>query len=295
MESIKNIAIVGLGVIGGSFAKAIKTNLTNHVVFGIDTDEKTIQYALSQGIIDKGTSGYAGDLLEKADLVIICLYPSLLVDFVKEYESNFKKGAILTDVTGVKGVLISDLEKVIPSNVDFILGHPMAGREKSGIAYANEKVFIGANYILTPNEKNLEENIEWLSKFVKSVGFKRVTITDPIHHDEMIAHTSQLSHVLAVALINSDIHSEETAAFVGDSYRELTRIANMNAPLWSDLFKSNKKVLLENIERFQNEIDKLKFAIEKDDIEKMVEIFTESSRRRQELEEKDAKLKNKEK
>lgn len=288
------IAIVGLGVVGGSFAKAIKKHLPNqYTVIGIDSNLTTIEEALAQGLIDKGTSEHAGSLLAQADVVIICLYPSLVVDFVRTYQSNFKQGALLTDVTGVKGVLIDELEKVVPEHVDFILGHPMAGREKSGLAYASEQVFINANYILTPRHENSVSNIEWLADFIEQLGFKRVTMTDPVHHDEMIAHTSQLSHVLAVALINSDVHSDETIAFVGDSYRDLTRIANMNGELWAELFMANKQALLDNVERFQQELDRLKQAIEIDDKKTMVELFHESSKRRQALEKQDAKLQNK--
>lgn len=294
MKNIETIAIVGLGVVGGSFAKAIKTRLPEHyIILGIDKDENTISEALQQNLIDKGTSNHAGELLQQADVVIICLYPSLLVEFVKQYQTHFKKGAILTDVTGVKGVLMTELEKVIPQDVDFILGHPMAGREKSGLAYASEQVFVNANYIVTPSKWNNDDNIEWLVNFVKKLGFKRVTMTDPMHHDEMIAHTSQLSHVLAVALINSDKYSSETIAFVGDSYRDLTRIANMNAPLWAELFSANKRALLDNIDRFQKELDTLKLAIETNDKEKMIAQFLESTHRRQALEQQDAKLKDK--
>lgn len=294
VREIKNVAIVGLGVVGGSFAKAIKAKTPGqYTVLGIDKDPNTINEALSQGLIDRGTSEEAGVLLKEADLVIICLYPSLLVNFVSKHKDDFKDNAILTDVTGVKGALISELEKVLPENVDFVLGHPMAGREKSGLAYASEQVFVGANYILTPREWNTAENIEWMANFVKSLGFKRVTLTDPNHHDEMIAHTSQLSHVLAVSLINSDLNSEETVAFVGDSYRDLTRIANMNGPLWADLFVANHQALLNNIESFQKELETLKNAIASADREKMMEIFKESSRRRQLLEKEDTKLKDK--
>lgn len=293
MKNVETIAIVGLGVVGGSFAKAIKTRLPEHyTVIGIDKDEHTINQALQQNLIDTGTSEHAGRLLEKADVVIICLYPSLLVDFVNKYQSYFKKGALLTDVTGVKGVLVTELEKVIPKDVDFVLGHPMAGREKSGLEYSSEQVFVNANYIITPSKWNNEENIEWIINFVKKLGFKRVTMTDPMHHDEMIAHTSQLSHVLAVALINSDRFSSETIAFVGDSYRDLTRIANMNGPLWAELFVANKRALLDNIDRFQIELNNLKLAIETEDKEKMTAQFLESTQRRQALERQDSKLKD---
>lgn len=286
--AIKTIAIVGLGVIGGSFAKAIKATFSkDYTVIGIDNDDATISQAIRDGVIDEGTSGHAGRLLQKADLVIICVYPSLVVDFVKMYQSDFKTGAIVTDVTGVKGVLLDALKQVVPEHVDFILGHPMAGSEKRGLAHAKDDMFTRANYIVTPVESNKSTNVEWLITFVKTLGFKRVTVTDPMHHDDMIAHTSQLSHIVSVALINANVNLEESIAFIGNSYRELTRISNINGPLWAELFIANQDSILDNIDRFQQELQQLKVAIAHKDKKTLMDILEKSSKRRQTLEQQD--------
>lgn len=294
MTTIKTIALVGLGVVGGSFAYAIRqTYQDRYQVIGIDIDQATIKDALEQGLLDQGYSHAQGiqEGLSQADLVIISIYPSYIIDFMSQYGPYFKAGAIVTDTTGVKGDLSRRLLPVIPDKVDFIFGHPMAGREKKGLAYADPSVFVGANYIMTPGPLNQMGHIQFLHDFILDLGFKRVTLTEADHHDQMIAHTSQLSHILAVALINSDHFPDQTAAYVGDSYRDLTRIANMNAPLWADLFEANDRYLLENIQAFQDQLQILKEAIESKDRPVLVERMEEATRRRLGLESQDQRIK----
>ena len=232
------IVIVGLGVIGGSFAMALN-EAGYKQVFGIDTNKETIKKAEELGIIKKG-SPKGEEFLKEADLVIISIYPKLVENFVESNKDNFKDGAIITDATGIKGMFINEITKILPENVDFVFGHPMAGREKRGIDFASSKVFKGANYIITPIERNKEENIKVIEDLAYEIGFKRVRRITPEFHDEMIGFTSQLPHAMAVALINSDEEGRDTGSFIGDSYRDLTRIANINEDLWSELFLGNK-------------------------------------------------------
>ena len=178
---------------------------------------------------------------------------------------------------------IEDVLNILPSNVDFVFGHPMAGREKKGIDFASAEVFTGANYIITPVERNRPENIDLIENLVKKLGFKRVRRITPEYHDEMIGYTSQLPHTLAVALVNSDIEGRETGSFIGDSYRDLTRIANINEDLWSELFLGNKENLLKAIENFEIELDKIKLAIKNDDKEELKKLFIKSTERREKL------------
>ena len=276
-----SIVIVGLGVVGGSFAMALN-KAGYEEVYGIDVNEETIKKAKNLGIIKEGSTE-GKDLLEKADIVIISIYPKLVIDFIKKNKDYFKKGSIVTDATGIKCMFIEEVKRLIPKDVDFVFGHPMAGREKKGIDFATDKVFQGANYIITPIESNKEENIKKIENLALSIGFKRVRRITPECHDEMIGFTSQLPHAIAVALINSDVEGRDTGSFIGDSYRDLTRIANINEELWSELFLGNKNNLLKVINNFELELDLIKKAIYDNDKEEIMKYFRKSTKRREQL------------
>ena len=275
------VVVVGLGVIGGSFAMALKEAGYDDVN-AIDTNKETLVKAKNLGLIKEGSIDGA-ELIKDADLIIISLYPRLVKDFIIKNKENFKDGAIITDATGIKKMFIEDVANVLPENIDFVFGHPMAGREKKGIDFADSKVFKGANYILTPISRNKPENLDKIENLAYELGFKRVKRITPEYHDEMIGYTSQLPHTLAVALVNSDIEGRETGSFIGDSYRDLTRIANINEDLWSELFLGNKENLLTSIENFEVELDKIKNAIKDDDTETLKALFIKSTNRREKL------------
>lgn len=290
MKKPLNIAIIGLGVIGGSFAWALQQQKEFPVhVMGIDRNQETLKQALEEGAIAEGEINNE-KILQKADLVIITLYPGDVADFVEKYRSDFKKNTIITDTTGVKGNLVERILPVLRADVDFVFGHPMAGKESQGFAYADGDIFQEANYLITPTKLNKPENIEILTKIFKTLGFKRVTEVSPQTHDEMIAFVSQLCHVIAVSLINSDQTEGETAEFVGDTYRELTRIAKINGPLWTELFLHNKGDLLTAMENFQAQFNLLKKAIEQEDETMLADLLVEATDRRIDLEETDLKL-----
>ncbi|WP_459479306.1 prephenate dehydrogenase [Clostridium saccharoperbutylacetonicum] len=275
------IVVVGLGVIGGSFTMALKEAGYNDV-YGIDTNEETLVKAKKLGLIKEGfTSGE--EIVKDADLIIMSLYPRLVKKFINDNKDNFKDGAVITDATGIKKMFIGHIVEILPSNIDFVFGHPMAGREKKGIDFATSEVFKGANYILTPVDRNKEENLKLIEDLAYEIGFKRVRRITPEYHDEMIGFTSQLPHALAVALVNSDVEGRDTGSFIGDSYRDLTRIANINEDLWSELFLGNKENLLMSIQNFENELDKIKYAIKDNDIESLKQLFIKSTKRREKL------------
>lgn len=281
---MKNIAIIGLGIIGGSFAKGIQAIAGNdYYVMGIDRDEDTLKEALALGVIAEGETTNES-ILQKADLVIIALYPTLIKPFIETHRDEFKQDAVITETSGIKQTLIDDILPLIPEQVDFILGHPMAGRESKGFSYSDHNVFKKANYILTPHPGNKEENLNKVTEFIKQLGFGRVTISSPKIHDEMIAYTSQLCHIIATALINSDLSEGDSVEFIGDSFRELTRIAKMNDALWSELMLNNRAALIEVIESFENKFDVLKTAIINEDKQRLEDEFIESTHRREQLE-----------
>lgn len=276
-----NITIVGLGLMGGSFAKALKP-LKAKNLWAIDIDKEALDKGEALSIIDKGYEE-AQEPLKNSDLVIICLYANVVKEFIKDNRDNFKKGAIITDVTGVKEGLIEEINKILPKDLDFVFGHPMAGRENGGLDYSSSEVFKGANYIITPNPRNNPENIKFVKDLATSVGFKKIIELSPKKHDEVIAFTSQLPHVLAVSLVNSDKLNMDTGSVVGDSYRELTRIAQINANLWTELFIENKENLIEKIEDLESSMKSMKKAIQEEDRASLKEQFRQASRRRKKL------------
>lgn len=284
------IAVVGLGVIGGSFAKALhRIKHPEDSIYAIDIDQTTLDFAREGGYIAYGERRNQ-TILQEADLVIMGLYPEAMKEFLKEHMDEFKKDAIILDTSGVKQILLKDIDSYFPPQADLILGHPMAGRESRGFAFADGNIYNNANFLLTPIKSNKKENIEYIVDLLYEIGFGRVTITTPEIHDEMIAFTSQLTHAIAVALMNSDQYGEETIRFVGDSYRDLTRIANINEKLWTELFMENKDYLLKVIQQFKEEFLKLEEAVKEEDTASLTELFQESSKRRQALENTDYKL-----
>ncbi len=280
------VTVVGLGVVGGAFAEAL-TNIGVNTVYGIDIDEDTLEKAKKMGIIKEGFVK-TKEPLQKADLVIITLYPNIIKSFFINNLENFKDDVVVTDVVGIKGKIMEEINPIIKKsnkNIDFIFGHPMAGREKRGIDYADSTVFKNANYILIKNEENKKENIDLFEKIIKAVGFKTVSYLTEKEHDEIIAFTSQLTHVIAVSLVNSDNKKYDTKKYVGDSYRDLTRIAKINEDLWSELFLGNRENLLNMIQQFENELDIIKEALMSKDIGTLKEKFINSTRGREKLEE----------
>ena len=275
------IVIVGLGVIGGGYAMALKEAGYTEV-YGIDKSKETLKKAKALGIIKEGYEDEQ-EIVQKADLIVLAIYPNLVKNFIINNKEHFKDGAVITDVTGIKQLFINEIIEILPENIDFVFTHPMAGREKKGIDYATNTVFKGANFLITVIDRNKDENLDLIENLAYKMGFKHVKRICPKYHDEMIAFTSQLPHALAVALINSDVEGRNTGEFIGDSYRDLTRIANINESLWSQLFLGNKENLLEAINNFEKELDKIKLSLESDDKENLEQLLIKSSIRREKL------------
>jgi len=276
------ITVVGLGVVGGSFVKALKD--TDYEVYGVDIDEDTLRQAKEEGCIIEGyTDGH--EIIKESDLTIICLYPTLILDFLKDM--TFKPGSIVSDVVGIKSYFLEKALKLLPDDVEYISVHPMAGRENKGYAYADAEVFKGANFIVIQHTLNKQSSIEKMQKFAEDLGFKSVRIMSPYDHDEIVSYTSQLAHVLAVSLINSDTQKYETGKYIGDSFRDLTRIANINEDLWTELFFNNKDFLFQSIDRFEKELDVIKRCVKEEDEEVLKQRFIEARKRRLKLEEND--------
>ncbi len=279
----KNLLIVGLGLIGGSYAKALKDS--EYRVMAIDTNKESVDYAVSTGIVDEAAAFADPKLIEKADYIIISLYPSKAFSWIKENVSFIKKQVYISDVLGVKGDIIDNIQSILPDNIEYISAHPMAGREKSGVQNSDCSVFKNANYIVVPTKRNTEKAIDWCKNLGTMLGFTRISVLSPEEHDRMIAYVSQLTHCIAVSLMNCD-GAVESKAYCGDSYRDLTRIANINADMWSELFIENKKYLVEEIDEFIEELTRLRGMIQTEDVEPLKERLNNSTMRRREFDKK---------
>lgn len=279
MKISKNnkILIVGLGLIGGSYAKGfIKKGFE---VGAIDVSEKAISFALNNGIISHGKTTVEKDYVSKFDTVIFAVYPHVLLDWISSYQDFIKPNVVLTDVTGVKKEIVYKIQSALRNNLEFVGAHPMAGKEVGGVENASEEIFENANYIVTPTEKNTEENIEFTKSIGEILGFRRISVLSPEEHDEMIGFLSQLTHCIAVSLMTCK-DSKNLVDYTGDSFRDLTRIAKINENMWSELFLLNKDELLSQMDIFMEKFTELKKTIEDGDTEKMKEIMRLSTTRR---------------
>jgi prephenate dehydrogenase len=277
LDKNTNILIIGLGLLGGSYAMALKKR--GYKVNAITKKQEDADYAMENNMADCAKAYPDPELIKNADLIIFALYPGVFIDWVKQYGSLLPKNALITDVTGVKSAIIDEVNKYIPSSCEFIAAHPMAGREASGIRNADDKVFEGANYIVVATEKNTEGAIEICKNLGKTMGFGDISVLDPESHDKMIAFLSQLTHCLAVALMCAS-DNPDLNRYTGDSFRDLTRIANINDEMWSELFLLNREALLGEMDAFKRTFDKLYDCILKGDRETMREMMRLSTKRR---------------
>ena len=272
-----NILIVGLGLIGGSYAKGLK-KLGFHVS-ALARRQETIDFAIGHDIIDEGSTDIDERLISNADIVVFALYPHVFKEWISKNQQFFKPGAILTDVTGVKSCVVYDIQDMLRDDVEFIAAHPMAGKEVYGVENADEKIFYGANYIIVPTDRNTEGAIEICREIALLLQFGRISTLSPEEHDEMIGFVSQLTHCIAITLMNCS-DNENLVDYVGDSFRDLTRIARINENMWSELFLLNKKSLLEEMDRFLAEFKSLRDELAAEDTEGMKQKMRISTERR---------------
>ena len=277
--------IVGLGIMGGSFAKSIRQNILSQAgatgkVLACNRSTACLAQAVSEGV---ATAVYTSDCVDKmlaeCDMVFVCLYPHATLDFMKEHREHFKRGAIVTDISGVKGIFEKALPDILRPDVDFIIGHPMAGGEKEGYANSSAQFFVNHNYILIPEARNTPDHLDLMRDLITAMGFTRITETSCDTHDYKIGFTSQLCHVIASALVES-ARDEGITAFGGGSFEDLTRIAMINAPLWTELFISNKEKLVQHIDNFQKMMTDFRTAIQNEDAETLKALLEDTRKKR---------------
>ena len=277
VDITKKILIVGLGLLGGSYARGLKR--FGFHISAITKEQSSIDFALKEGIIDEGSTEIDARMIGEADLVIFALYPHIFVEWIAENQGLLKSGALITDVTGVKRSIVYKIQDILRPDVEFVAAHPMAGREVSGVENSTDRMFFGANFIVTPTEKNTPGAVETIIELGRLLGFSNVTTLSPEEHDEMIGFLSQLTHCIAITLMTCN-DKENMEKFTGDSFRDLTRIARINDLMWSELFVANKDVLLEQMNLFIGKFNDLKTMLERDDIDGMRAMMRHSTERR---------------
>lgn len=277
-NSSTNILIVGLGLIGGSYARGLTKR--GYSVYAISRSRSTIDFAIENGLIIDGSTEVDADLVSSADVIVFGLYPQTFIEWIEKYRGLIRKGTLITDVSGVKSCVVYRVQELLGDDIEFIAAHPMAGRECYGVENSDERMFEGANYIVTPTEKNTREGIDTCIELGKELGFARISILTPEKHDEMIGFVSQLTHCIAVTLMTCK-NCEDLVAYTGDSFRDLTRIAQINDAMWSELFFENRGQLLQQMDLFSAEFEKMKGFIRDGDEESLREMMRLSTRRRQ--------------
>ncbi|MBO4570620.1 MAG: prephenate dehydrogenase [Bacteroidales bacterium] len=273
----KKILIVGLGLIGGSYAQMLTK--AGFEVGAVTRSRKSIDYALEKGIISSGTVDVTRDYISQFDLLVFALYPHIFIEWLEKYQDYIKQGALITDVTGVKVGVVYKVQQMLRDDLEFIAAHPMAGREVCGVENADGSIFKGANYIVTPTASNTQDAIATCRQLGGILGFARISEVSPEEHDEMIGFLSQLTHCIAVALMNCK-ESSHLVDFTGDSFRDLTRIARINEEMWSELFLLNRDELLSQMDLFAGEFDKIRNAVRDGDTETLRRMMQISTLRR---------------
>ncbi|MGM9947534.1 prephenate dehydrogenase [Floccifex sp.] len=278
--------IVGLGLLGGSYAMGLKQE--GYTVYGLARRQETIDYALEHDMIDQGQIE-VDDFVSQADVIIFGMYPTAMVKWIQTYKHLIKDHTLISDVSGVKTNIVDVIQDELKDkDVEFISCHPMAGRETSGIEYANTEMFKKANFIITPTDKNSQEAIEFCHDLAYTLHFNHIAILSVEEHDHMIAFLSQLCHVIAVSLMNTHDNSH-LVEYTGDSFRDLTRIAQINENMWTELFLLNKEILLDEINQFIDSISHFRDVLQEENKEEMKHLFVQSTKRRKLFNKKDAK------
>lgn len=273
------VGIVGLGLIGGSLAKALKVH-TEHTVFGIDSDEVTCRYAQLIGCIDDVLTE---ETLPQCDMVLIAVYPSGTIEYVRNYAKSFKKGAVVIDCGGVKRSICDACRPIAHENgFTFIGGHPMAGLHRSGLKYATPDLYEGASMILTPEDTQDIELLESVTALFRAIGFASVTVTTPEQHDEIIAFTSQLAHVVSNAYVKSP-RAQVHRGFSAGSYKDLTRVARLNDAMWAQLFLENRDNLVTEIDTLIESLTAYRDAIEGGDSDTLRALLRDGSERKERI------------
>lgn len=253
-----SVCVVGLGLMGASLAKALKEALSLPV-YGIDRTPEVLKKAKSDHTIDDGAAlddeAGASRLLGQADLTVLCFYPSMVCGFLEKYREAVRPGSLMTDLCGLKTVFLFKAQELCGTRFEYLSVHPMAGREKSGYDASDSELFFGCSFLITPTGKNSSQAVDQMKILAKTIGCGRIRVLSPREHDRIIAYTSHLPHVMALTALMSWKGTDEPASLAGGSFRDATRVADINASLWTELFLDNRQQLDESIDSLKEELD----------------------------------------
>ncbi|MCI2106846.1 MAG: prephenate dehydrogenase/arogenate dehydrogenase family protein [Intestinimonas sp.] len=274
-----SIALIGLGLIGGSMAIALQ-GFENYEIVGVDRDPTTLSFARKHHVADRVTDD-AETAVAQADLVFLCLHPRGIVDFMSAHRDGFRPGCLVTDVCGIKTAIVRG-SSVLPDSVDFIGGHPMAGKETSGITHADGTLFHEAHYILTPRPTSTPEHLALMARIAAHIGCRDVVKTTVEQHDNIIAYTSQAMHIMAVAVCD-DPDLFTCRGFEGGSFRDCTRVAALDVPLWTELFSMNRGALSTVIRHLEENLHAYRMVLESGDPAALAEKLAYSAARKRRM------------
>ncbi len=275
-----NIAVIGLGLIGGSLAMALR-GFEGARISGVVRSRSTLELAVQRQVCDEVTLDPM-QVLPGADVVWLCMQPGPILRFLEEHRDHFKQGALVTDVCGVKTAIMEQARRVLPDRVDFIGCHPMAGKETSKLENAEATLFRNAHFILTPRPESTPEHVALMERMARHMGFRDVVNTTPERHDAIIAYTSQVMHILAVAVCD-DPDLFQCKGFEGGSFRDCTRVAALDVPLWTELFSLNAPALTRVIRRLEDDLRAYRQVLEAGDVAALAEKLTDSSQRKRQM------------
>lgn len=272
------VLICGLGLIGASLAKTLTKN-TTHTVLGWNRTPSVTEKALRDGVIDR--TGDIDELMSDADITFVNFYPDAIVPFILEHKNSFKKDSIVTDSCGIKTKICKELEHE-KLNFYYVGAHPMAGREVGGYDNSQDTLFDKASFIVTPYENTPRNKVDALVGLAQDMKFARTVVTTPEHHDEMIAFTSQIAHVLACSYVLSPLAPMHPGYSAG-SYRDVSRVARINAEMWSDLFIDNKDALVREVDDLVSNLMKFKYNIINEDRQALCDLMNKANSIKEEI------------
>lgn len=274
------IAVIGLGLIGGSMAMALR-GFRNARIVGVDVDADTIKKALALGTIDQAYPN-AADAVKDADLVILCVAPHRILSIMDHCQGHWKEGSVITDVCGTKTQLYREMAPLLPDQADYIGIHPMAGREKNGFDNAEKQLFLDAGLIITPLVGTKPESLELMKQLAVHIGTNRFTVADPALHDDIIAYTSDLMHISATALCEQ-YHPQMTSVYTAGAFRDCTRVAWINPELWTDLLLTNANYVIPHLDRYIKTLSAMRSAMVDGDGKTLFDMLDTASHNKKEM------------
>lgn len=277
MNNIFTIGIVGYGLIGGSFGLGLKKYTDNYVI-AIDNNKEVLDYVIKNNLADE-VSDVNFNVLSKCDIIYIALYPEDILRFLEENKVCFKENAVVIDLCGIKKFIVEKFGHNADQKFRFLGTHPMAGKEKNGITVSDADLYKGASYLVTKTETTDDEALNIAVRLAKKIGFENIIITDEENHDKMITYTSQLPHIMSVAYIMQDAHNKCFGYYAG-SFKDMTRVADINSPLWTQLFKHNREILTSQIDEYIDALNTVKTLINEDD-DGLLNLLYESKKKKE--------------